>query len=57
MGIDIIQINIIGFAEYLKKAIDDYKKDLESDEEIVKIFKTKFNEIHQPVFKSKDQNE
>jgi len=55
MGIDIIQINIIGFAEYLKKAVDDYKKDLESDEEIVINFKTKFNEIYQPVFKSKEE--
>lgn len=44
-GVQIFQINIIGFFEYFKKAINDYEKDLTTDDDLRKKFFNKYNDI------------
>ena len=50
-GIEIIRINILGFYEYLKKAIEDFKIDIDKNNEISNCFKIRFNRLNKPLFK------
>lgn len=42
-GAQILRINILGFFEYYKKAIEDYEKDLSIDNLLMKNFSNKYN--------------
>ncbi len=44
-GYQIFKINIVGFFEYFKKAINDYEKDLYTDSVLNKSFTKKYNDI------------
>ncbi|MEA3475810.1 MAG: hypothetical protein U9R23_05160 [Candidatus Cloacimonadota bacterium] len=52
-GIKIMQLNILGFWEYFKKALKDYESDLEKDRNIFEKFRMKYFEIQQPIFELK----
>ena len=49
-SVQIFRINIIGFFEYFKKAINDYEKDINSDEDLKKNFSDKYYDIKDPCF-------
>ena len=52
-GIQIMQLNILGFWEYFKKALKDYESDLEKDRNLFEKFRMKYVEIQQPIFELK----
>lgn len=49
-GIKIMRLNVIGFFEYFKKAINEYEEDLKRDNDIYIKFQEKYLYINQPVF-------
>ena len=49
-GIKIMRLNVIGFWEYFKKAINTYEEDLKKDNKIYRKFQKKYIDISQPIF-------
>lgn len=44
-GVQIFMINILGFFEYYKKAIEDYDLDLRDDDDLINKFSDKYNDV------------
>lgn len=49
----ILMINVLGFFEYYKKAINDYSNDLENNKALEKNFLDKYNNINKLIFELK----
>jgi len=50
-GFQIMRLNIIGFWEYFKIALNNYELDLQKDKELYEKFKNKYTEIKSSLFK------